>query len=482
MQSLRRLCGVIAACILLFGMLPLVAARAEGDPADGDPALMSSDIALSPTDASGNEVPAVSGEYKEAVRILIPLKMLAGGITDLSVCPVVGNLETFPFSITKQDYTKTLADYYPGATPVVGDIFEFAFHLTIDSDATKGTKMVAFLVKYKLSGVDKEMTVTIPVTVTKAKAVSSGTHTRIAPKVIIDAFVFDPVKIYAGDAFELALDFRNTSTGEAIRNMQVSISDSTGTVMPSSNGSNTQYIDRIEAAIEGKNNVRSLIFPMQVVPDADAKAVLLTVDVTYNGATSREEYKSTETIAVPVQQKVRVRFSDPIVYDDVWAGQSAAMSVQMFNLGKATVYNALVDVEGDGLKMEESYFGGNVAAGGTMRADFNIIAEVPGQIAGAVLITYEDVYGTETIERLPFSVYVNSSMTGEEMPMPGKQGMATSGNAMPGDKEASATGGAVRLLGMPWYVLVIVLLALVAGVVGLIVRNKKKRERELMEQ
>ncbi len=481
MQLFRRICGMIAVCVLLFGMLPLDAARAETDPADGDPSLMSSDVALSPTDASGNEVPAVSGEYKEAVRILIPLKVLVDGVTDLSVCPVVGNLETFPFGITKQDYTKTFADLYPGSPPEKDKIYEFSFHLTIDSDATKGVKTVAFLVKYKLAGADKETTITIPVTVTKAKTVSSGTHTRIAPKVIIDAFSFDPVKIYAGDAFELALDFRNTSTSEAIRNMQVSISDSTGTVMPASNGSNTQYIDRIEAALEGKNNVRSLIFPMQVVPAAEAKAVLLTVDVTYNGATSRDEYKSTETIAVSVQQRVRVRFSDPIVYDDVWVGQSAAVSVQMFNLGKATVYNAMVDVEGDGLQMEESYFGGNVAAGGTMRADFNIIADAPGQIAGAVLITYEDVYGAETVERLPFSVYVNSAMTADDGSVPGVPGMATSGNAMP-DKEASAAGGAVRLLGMPWYVLVIVILALVAGVVGLIVRNKKKRERELMEK
>jgi len=102
----------------------------------------------------------------------------------------------------------------------------------------------------------------------------------------------------------------------------------------------------------------------------EAKSVLLTVDIVYNGAATKDEYKSTETIAVSVQQRQRVKFGDPIVYDDLWVDQPGAVAVQMFNLGKSPLYNASVTVEGPGLAMEEAYFGGNIPSGGTMRPLF----------------------------------------------------------------------------------------------------------------
>ena len=73
-----------------------------------------------------------------------------------------------------------------------------------------------------------------------------------------------------------------------------------------------------------------------------------------------------------------------------WVGQSCALYFALYNMGKAPIYNCMVDVEGEGLAMEETYFGGTVAAGSTMRADFSIIPSVGGDIAGEIVITYED--------------------------------------------------------------------------------------------
>ena len=47
----------------------------------------------------------------------------------------------------------------------------------------------------------------------------------------------------------------------------------------------------------------------------------------------------------------------------------------------------MVDVVGDGVTLEESYFGGNVAAGGTMRADLNLTPTMAGELDAKVRVT-----------------------------------------------------------------------------------------------
>lgn len=439
-------------------------------------------IRLMPEDISGTTVPAAQAKHKEAVRILLPLKCVENGITDLSVCPVVGDVETFPFNVTKQDYTKFFKDLYPNeGDPVNNELYEFSFHFSIHNDASKGTKMVGFLLKFKDSaGADQEELITVPVTVLDSPAgsggsssSSSGTGSRLTPKVIIEGFSFDPMQVFAGDQFELAIDLINTSNREAVRNMQVSLSDASGVVMPAANGSNTQYVERIEIAGSKKGNTKALIFPMQIVPDAEAKSVLLTVDIVYNGASTKNEYKSTETIAVPVQQRQRVRFSDPVVYDEAWVDQTVSMSTQMFNLGKSPIYNAEVTVTGEGLAMEEAYFGGNVAAGSAMRAEFNVIPSVGGDLSGEVIVTFEDVYGRQTEERMPFTLFVNELQPEVEAFDPAMEGMG---------EEPVPEDTTVRIFGIPWYILIIVLIVLAVIIILLILRARKKRQKELMEE
>lgn len=202
---------------------------------------------------------------------------------------------------------------------------------------------------------------------------------------------------------------RNTSDEEAVQNIQISISDTAevGKLMPANNGSNTLYIAKI-----GKGETHTETISMQSAPDTEAKAYTLQLDFSYEGASNVASYTATETIAIPILQRIRIKVDEPTVYDDPWVGQSCALYFALYNMGKAPIYNCMVDVEGEGLAMEETYFGGTVAAGSTMRADFSIIPSVGGDIAGEIVITYEDVYGEQMEERLPLNLFVN-----EEMPM-----------------------------------------------------------------
>ena len=207
---------------------------------------------------------------------------------------------------------------------------------------------------------------------------------------------------------------------------------------------------------------------LQVDPGAEPKSQLLAIKLSYEGTKNRSAFEETASVSIPVQQKARVLINDPKIYDDPWVGSSVAVGITLYNLGKTTLYNCMVDVVGDGVTLEENYFGGNIAAGGTMRADLNVTPTVAGQLDAKVRVTYEDVNGNSTEELLPMNMFVNEEPAGG-MASPGDGGME-----IPGDKPATANIG--------WVFWTLGGAAVVTGLVFLGVKAKQKRERALEEE
>lgn len=434
---------------------------------------------LSSYDEAGEFVPAPSGNAGKGVVVRIPLQCLRSNISNVTITPVLStSLDSFPFEISALDYTQGLAgSLYRGA------IVEFRYSgFKLNKMVTAGVKKVDFTISWledwDATNTRQSMTISIYVNVIKGYEEATnpdGTKPVSKPKVILDSYSISTDKIYAGEQFDVKFTLRNTSDEEAVQNIQISISDTAevGKLMPANNGSNTLYIAKI-----GKGETHTETISMQSAPDTEAKAYTLQLDFSYEGASNVASYTATETIAIPILQRIRIKVDEPTVYDDPWVGQSCALYFALYNMGKAPIYNCMVDVEGEGLAMEETYFGGTVAAGSTMRADFSIIPSVGGDIAGEIVITYEDVYGEQMEERLPLNLFVN-----EEMPMddPGamidpETGMPIGGDPGMADPGIETIGGQTG--GFPW-VWVGVGAAVVAAAVVAVILLKKKRAKEL---
>ena len=283
----------------------------------------------------------------------------------------------------------------------------FRFRLQLQPNAAAGQKWLQFRVYYTTedgafyNDVDIWFTVSEGATPTEAPISGGGTSFKGKPRILIDSYAFDTDRVYAGDTFTLGIVIRNTSQREAVNNLEILFASDTGAITPVSGGSNCIYIPTLEK----NSSVRETI-SFQVAPDAEPKAHSLTLDMTYDGTKNKQEFSARSTITVPVLQKLRTRIEQPIIYDEALVGGSCNMCVQMFNLGKATLYNCLVTVIGEGLSLEETYYGGNLASGGTLRADLVLLPSVAGEIDANVEISYEDAYGTPYIERAPFHLSV----------------------------------------------------------------------------
>ena len=367
-------------------------------------------IRTSSVDSNGVCVLTPSGDYGDQLEVRLPLTCTNGYVYDLKVTPVLSNdIEKFPFDIDLVDYTLS----YPGSIGR-GQVVEFLYHLRLSKKATVGVKQVDFNVTYRNDEGDlKSGTVSLFVNVRKGLSPTSDKDTTTSvPKLIIESYKLSSDKIYAGETFDLEFTIKNTSDSTNLQNVQIHIKDAgeTATIVPASGGSNTLYISKI-----GKGQSSSQKVSLQTAPDATAKAYTLNVDFSYESASTNAAHTANETIAVPILQKIRLKCDEPTVYDDVsYLDSSTSMSIKMYNMGRSSIYNCIVDVEGNGLKLEESYFGGTLSAGSTLAADISVIPSEAGDIQGTVVISYEDVYGEPGEERLPFTLHVEDPNAGME--------------------------------------------------------------------
>ena len=358
-------------------------------------------IRTSSVDPAGVAVSTPSGDYGEDLTLRLPLVCTKGYVYDVKVTPVLStDVEKFPFDIDLVDYTLC----YPGSMNA-GQVIEFMYPLRLSKKATVGVKQVDFTVTYRNGeGELKSGTVSLFVNVRKGLTATSEDATSSVPRLIIESYSLSSDKIYAGETFDLNFDIRNTSSSENIQNIQIRVKDSgtTATIVPANGGSNSLYVSKISRGESSSQKVS-----LQTAPDAEAKAYTLSLEFTYESASTNAAHTTTETISIPILQKIRLKCDDPVIYDEMgWVGSGCSMYVRMYNMGRSSVYNCMVDVEGQGLKMEESYFGGTLAPGATLSADFSVIPSEAGDIQGTIVISYEDVYGEPGEERLPFSLYV----------------------------------------------------------------------------
>ncbi len=375
-------------------------------------------IRTSSVDPAGVAVSTPSGDYGEDLTLRLPLVCTKGYVYDVKVTPVLStDVEKFPFDIDLVDYTLC----YPGSMNA-GQVIEFMYPLRLSKKATVGVKQVDFTVTYRNGeGELKSGTVSLFVNVRKGLTATSEDATSSVPRLIIESYSLSSDKIYAGETFDLNFDIRNTSSSENIQNIQIRVKDSgtTATIVPANGGSNSLYVSKISRGESSSQKVS-----LQTAPDAEAKAYTLSLEFTYESASTNAAHTTTETISIPILQKIRLKCDDPVIYDEMgWVGSGCSMYVRMYNMGRSSVYNCMVDVEGQGLKMEESYFGGTLAPGSTLSADFSVIPSEAGDIQGTIVISYEDVYGEPGEERLPFSLYVEDPAA--MMPDPMEDDMMT---------------------------------------------------------
>lgn len=290
---------------------------------------------------------------------------------------------------------------------------------------------------------------------------SDGDSAPIAgpvPNIIITNFAYGGDSVAAGSKFNLDFTFQNKGQ-VAVTNMVVTVDG--GESFAIAGGTNTFYVDALWAGYAMTQSV-----PMQALASAKSGAQSVTVNFRYEyvDAGARSSSQSDVKISVPISQPDRFEISDPVVPDQVIAGQENTVTMEYVNKGKGDIANVEATMEGEGFDatMKTQYVG-NVASGATGTIGYAFTPHASGELKTTLKVTYEDSDGQTKTKEFPLTMSVADAPAADQ----------------PGASDSVEGRGGDRGLPVPAYVAIAVgVVAVIAAIVLLVRRRRKQKAKK----
>ena len=278
------------------------------------------------------------------------------------------------------------------------------------------------------------------------------------PNIIITNFAYGGDSVAAGSKFNLDFTFQNKGQ-VAVTNMVVTVDGAEGFAIAV--GTNTFYVDALWAGYAMTQTV-----PMQALASAKSGAQPVTVNFRYEyvDAGARSSSQSDVKISVPISQPDRFEISDPVVPDQVIAGQENTVTMEYVNKGKGDIANVEATMEGEGFDatMKTQYVG-NVASGATGTIGYAFTPHASGELKTTLKVTYEDSDGQTKTKEFPLTVSVADAPAADQ----------------PGASDSVEGRGGDRGLPVPAYVAIAVgVVAVIAAIVLLVRRRRKQKAKK----
>ena len=217
----------------------------------------------------------------------------------------------------------------------------------------------------------------------------------------------DPQAVQAGDSFDLVLRLRNTSEKQYVQNMRVTIDTENDVLIPRS-GSNTVYIDKIDA--QGLYELRYPVRANLEVPDRPLK---VEVSIEYEDSAVSAQ-TAAQQLVVSVGQKMRLSVSEPVMdASSLYAGDSLDVALQVVNEGRTTLYNVSVAPESasENLTLPTAAYLGNMEGGTSKRAELSLTPTKEGDYKADLIVTWEDALGEKYTEKRSISFSAQADET-----------------------------------------------------------------------
>ena len=412
---------------------------------------------IGPLNVAGRENTAISsptGSPGETIVMSMPIVNKGGTLENVTVSPVVtGDLETFPFVAQDINYGRELGRMENGTRQQVDWIF------TISPYATTGNKIVTFRATYEENGVYGECTFTGYI------YVKNGYTQNTAASLMVENYTMyvndnQVDNLEAGNDAVLKVTLKNNAAKNAVYKTvaTLKLADSTSLIL-SPGYADAAYVRSIPAG-----QTAEIEYHISARASAAVGPSTATIGLTYeisekDGAVAGS---ATSTIQIPIKQQMDLQIDTPVVYGTPVQDEPLAVSLNIVNLGRSRAYNVRV-VGMDGISMQDSYFGGDILAAGTLNADFQVIPNKSGNYTGTIVVQYEDADGEQYTQSV-------------DLPLDAADADAISTEALSTDVETNKKSGSHL-----WVWILILLILILAAVVGwyLLIYKKKQQTAEI---
>ena len=325
----------------------------------------------------------------------------------------------------KDGTTRTNIGYFN-----VGKTYTIEYNIDTAKKLTSGSLPIVVTLKGKnpnngtgVQDVSESLTLYVPVIGTadeKEKEPEEEDEERVTPILMVSGYSYGGDAVLAGSEFNFVVTLQNTSE-EELRNVKVTV-DGGKTFIPVGTSS-SYYIDSIAA-----KNTNSHAIKLSCARDADQAPISVSVSTTYEDKKGNK-LSSSDVLSVPVVQEVRFSVDD--IVDPGWltADQNGYVQVTYYNLGRNTLSNMRISVEGDfTVDGNDSYYVGNMAPGKSDYYSINFWPNGEGLCNGKFIFSFEDAAGDKHEVEKEFTLNIQPAMVwddpGWDEPMePVKEGL-----------------------------------------------------------
>ena len=240
------------------------------------------------------------------------------------------------------------------------------------------------------------------------------------PKLIVNAYGTDQEILRAGEEFEFSFTLKNTHAVKAAKNIKITLTQDDGVFAPAT-GTNIFYIDEIPA---GEESVQTMTLKTRADASTGDYTIRLLVEYEYDDMSEID----TEKGGVSEENTLKLRATEnyrPVIsnlyietWDTVYVGSTVDMGFEFYNMGKSTLGNVYVTVEGDfelANNSTMSYIGA-VSGYGQEYVNPQIVPLVAGEAVGTLTVHFEDSNGDEVTVSQEFSCYVEDQSSSWEDP------------------------------------------------------------------
>lgn len=231
------------------------------------------------------------------------------------------------------------------------------------------------------------------------------------PKIIVSDYTTDPEEIKAGSIFDFSYTLKNTHQAKAAKNIKITLSQDEGVFSPAE-GTNIFYIEMMEP---GEESVLTL--PLKAKGDTATGdyGVKLLLEYEYDDMSSVDKehggVSEENIIKIHAVENYRPEIENIYIdsYNGVMVGQPVDLSFEFYNMGKSTLGNVYITVEGDFELANNSAMSyvGAVSGYGQEYLCPQVVPLVSGEAYGTVTIHFEDSNGDEQTKSAEFTAWVD---------------------------------------------------------------------------
>ena len=299
-------------------------------------------------------------------------------------------------------------------------------------------------------------------------------------------------ELKAGKEFDFKYTLKNTHTSKAAKNIKITVEQADGVFIPVA-GSNIFYIDSIAA---GETNEQVIRMKTRSDVATGDYSISIKVEYEYDDMSEVDRERGgvvdENNIKLRAVENYRPEIENIFIdaYEGVSVGVPVDLSFEFYNMGKSTLGNVYITIEGDfelANNSTKSYVGA-VAGYSQEYVNPQIVALVPGEAYGTIVVHFEDSNGDEQIKTAEFSAYVLGG-DGDYSDYDPNFGNMSGGYYNPGfpddmgdfDPENMGDGEGeegTKILGLPVWLFILICVSVVAVVVVIIVVVVKKKHKK----